>query len=101
MKHINLFIVITTLLLWGSTAFGAVVAKTISYQENGVCLQGYLAAMNASDLNWEIIIYGNAKHSFTNPGADRHSMAALAYNPTADRRSWENMKQFFNEIFSN
>jgi dienelactone hydrolase len=64
-------------------------------------LQTYLAAMNASGLNWEIILYGNAKHSFTNPGADKHGMAALAYNPTADRRSWENMKQFFSEIFSN
>ena len=64
-------------------------------------LQTYLAAMNASGLNWEIILYGNAKHSFTNPGADKYGMAALAYNPTTDRRSWENMKQFFNEIFSN
>jgi dienelactone hydrolase len=63
-------------------------------------LQAYLAAMNASGLNWEMVIFGNAKHSFTNPGADKHGMAALAYNPTADRRSWEYMKEFFNEIFS-
>ena len=43
MKHINLFIVVTVLMLYGSIAQGAVVTRTIYYQENGVSLQGYLA----------------------------------------------------------
>ena len=47
-----------------------------------------------------MVIYGHAKHSFTNPGADKHGMPALGYNRHADLRSWEAMKQFFNEIFS-
>lgn len=64
-------------------------------------LMSYIAAMNASGIDWEMSIYGHAKHSFTNPGADKYGLAALGYNRTADRRSWENMKQFFNEIFSN
>jgi len=63
-------------------------------------LQAYIAAMNASGLDWQMIIYGNAKHAFTNPGADKRGMPALGYNRHADLRSWEAMRQFFNEIFS-
>jgi dienelactone hydrolase len=63
-------------------------------------MQAYIAAMNASDIDWQMDIYGHAKHGFTNPGADKHGMPALGYNRHADLRSWEAMRQFFNEIFS-
>jgi dienelactone hydrolase len=63
-------------------------------------LQTYLTTMNASGIDWKMSIYAHAKHAFTNPDADNYGMAALGYNRTADRRSWEDMKQFFNEIFS-
>jgi len=61
--------------------------------------EAYLKAMAASGLDYEINIYGGAKHSFTNPDAAKHNMAALAYSPSADRRSWEAMRAFFGEIF--
>ena len=63
-------------------------------------LQKYLSLMKATSLDWEMIIYGGAKHSFTNPDADKAGMEALKYNPVADRRSWAQMKLFFNEFFS-
>jgi dienelactone hydrolase len=63
-------------------------------------LQSYVTAMNASGLDWEMVIYAHAKHAFTNPNADKRGMPTLAYNRAADQRSWEDMKQFFNEIFS-
>jgi dienelactone hydrolase len=62
-------------------------------------LQKYLAAMEASRLDYQIIIFGGAKHSFTNPQADQAGMPALKYDPRADRRSWALMKLFFGEIF--
>lgn len=62
-------------------------------------LQAYLAAMNASGLHWQMNIYGGARHGFTNPGADAYGMPALAYNRTADERSWAGMLAFFSEIF--
>jgi dienelactone hydrolase len=64
-------------------------------------LQAYITAMNASPIDWKMAIYAHAKHAFTNPDADKYGLGALGYNRTADRRSWEDMKQFFNEIFSN
>jgi dienelactone hydrolase len=62
-------------------------------------LQNYIAAMNASGLDWQMIIYGGAKHSFTNPDADKAGMAALEYSKSAGQRSWSHMKLFFHEIF--
>ena len=63
-------------------------------------IPAYISAMNASEIDWQMVIYGHAKHSFTNPGADKHGMPQLGYNRHADLRSWQAMKQFFNEIFA-
>ena len=46
-----------------------------------------------------IIRYPNAKHAFTNPDADKHNMPPISYNAAADKKSWQDMKQFFAEIF--
>jgi dienelactone hydrolase len=63
-------------------------------------LTTYANAMNASSIDWQLIVYGGTRHSFTNPDADKRGMAALAYNPSADRRSWQHMQFFFNELFA-
>lgn len=49
--------------------------------------------------DWQMNVYGGAKHSFTNPEAARFGMAALAYDAAADRRSWAAMLDFFREVF--
>lgn len=61
-------------------------------------LTPYANAMNASTIDWQLIVYGGTRHSFTNPDADKRGMAALAYNPSADKRSWQHMTYFFNEV---
>ena len=47
MKHNRLLIILASLMFWGSVAQGAVVTKTIPYQQDGVDLLGYLAFDNA------------------------------------------------------
>ena len=49
--------------------------------------------------DWQMIYYGGAKHSFTNPAADKKNINGLAYSPSADERSWKHMQLFFDEIF--
>lgn len=49
--------------------------------------------------DWQFIYYGGAKHSFTNPAADKAGMAPLGYNRAADERSWKAMLQWFEELF--
>jgi dienelactone hydrolase len=63
-------------------------------------MTAYVNAMNASSIDWQMIAYGGTRHSFTNPDADKRGMAALAYSPSADRRSWQHMTYFFNEVLS-
>jgi dienelactone hydrolase len=50
--------------------------------------------------DWQIITYGGAKHSFTNPDADRLGNPAFSYNKLVDERSWNAMKSFFEEVFA-
>jgi dienelactone hydrolase len=56
--------------------------------------------MRTAGVNWQINIYANAVHSFTNPDSGNDPSSGAAYNKQADERSWEAMKEFFNEIFS-
>jgi dienelactone hydrolase len=53
--------------------------------------------MRAAGVDWELVKYAGAVHSFTNPGAGSDSSKGAAYTATADRRSWEAMKAFFAE----
>ena len=62
-------------------------------------LTDYVLALNATSIDWQLIVYGNTRHGFTNPDAGKFKMDALAYNPDSDRRSWQQMTIFFDEIF--
>jgi len=55
--------------------------------------------MRKADVDWQMVFYGGAVHSFTVPEAGNDPSKGMAYNEKADKRSWEEMKQFFNEIF--
>lgn len=55
-------------------------------------------AMNHSGADWQMAVYGGAKHGFTNPGAAKIGMDGVSYNPAADTRSWALMQAFFREV---
>ncbi len=55
--------------------------------------------MRKAAVDWQLVKYGDAVHSFTNPGAGTDKAAGAAYNARADRRSFQAMLTFFNEIF--
>jgi dienelactone hydrolase len=54
--------------------------------------------MRAAKVDWQMNIYGNAVHSFTNPDSGSDPLKGAAYNEMADMRSWEAMKSFLKEI---
>lgn len=56
--------------------------------------------MRDAKVDWQMNYYGNAVHSFSNPKSGNDNSKGAAYNEKADRRSWEAMKLFFNEIFA-
>lgn len=55
--------------------------------------------MRQAGVDWQLIAYGGAVHSFTDWNAGNDNAKGAAYNERADRRSWEAMKQFLAESF--
>lgn len=61
---------------------------------------GFQQEMRDAHVDWQLVSYGGAVHSFTDWNAGNDNSKGAAYNEHADHRSWEAMKEFFNEIFS-
>lgn len=55
--------------------------------------------MRKAAVDWQVVIYGNAVHSFTNPASGSDRSKGVAYDKKADMRSWEAMKLLFSELF--
>lgn len=53
--------------------------------------------MTKSGANWQIDMYGNTLHAFTNPQANDPDFGTV-YNKCADTRSWLAMSEFFKEV---
>ncbi len=61
---------------------------------------GFEGEMRECGADWQLVSYGGAVHSFTNQEAGSDKSRGLAYNESADKRSWRAMKDFFAEIFA-
>ncbi|HEY5369874.1 MAG TPA: dienelactone hydrolase family protein [Hanamia sp.] len=58
--------------------------------------------MDSVDADYQFIIYPGATHAFTNPGATENGKKfnmPIKYNAEADAASWNDMKEFFKELF--
>ncbi len=56
--------------------------------------------MRQAGVDWQLVAYGGAVHSFTNPASGSDNSKGAAYNASADARSWVAMQQFFKELFA-
>lgn len=62
-------------------------------------IEAFIAEMNRWKVDWQMISYSGAVHSFTKPKAGNNPASGSAYHALADKRSWQHMKLFFSEIF--
>ena len=62
-------------------------------------VEAFQQEMRQAKVDWQMVYYGGAVHSFSNPKSGNDPSKGSAYDEKADRRSWEAMKQFFREIF--
>lgn len=65
-------------------------------------LESFKKEMDAAGVDYKFMSYEGAMHSFTNPDADKFAEEfglPLAYNAEADAQSWQDMQDFFSEIF--
>jgi dienelactone hydrolase len=57
--------------------------------------------MREAGVDWQMHLYGNTVHSFTNPEAAKRNMPdAIRYNPDADERSWAALQKLFAETLT-
>lgn len=89
----------------GNTAGNVIKAKVLVLHGNDdplapvekvVAIQKELTAAQA---DWQLHSYGNTVHAFTNPVANDPAFGTV-YQPNADRRSWQAMRNFLEEIFA-
>ncbi|MGQ3887877.1 dienelactone hydrolase family protein [Legionella sp. CNM-1927-20] len=55
--------------------------------------------MTAANVDWQVHVYSNTKHSFSNPEANDEKLGTI-YNPVAEKRSLQAMTNFLQEIFA-
>ncbi len=63
----------------------------------------FKAEMKAANVPYKLVSYPNAKHGFSSPYADRlgkENKIDVAYNAKADKKSWQEMRLFFNSVFA-
>ena len=62
-------------------------------------LPAFEKEMTDAGVDYKVITYPGAQHSFTNPDAKGQLKGAL-YNKSADEKSWKAMKEFFGKLFN-
>lgn len=60
-------------------------------------LQNVQQEMTKAGIDWQIHLYGNTMHAFTNPLANNPKNGAM-YSERATQRAWTSMQNFFGEI---
>jgi len=55
--------------------------------------------MRDAKADWQLVSYGGSVHAFTNPAAGNDNSKGAAYNEATNKRSWQAMKNFFDEVF--
>ena len=63
-------------------------------------IAAFQQAMRKGGIDWQMVYFGGTVHSFTNPAAGNDPSTGVAYNARAARRSWQDMQDFFQEIFA-
>ncbi len=63
-------------------------------------IDAFKLELNDAKVDWQMIYYSGAVHSFTQPMAGNDNSTGAAYNENADKRSWTAMRSFLNELFA-
>ncbi|BBA33750.1 dienelactone hydrolase [Methylocaldum marinum] len=62
-------------------------------------VQSLAKELTDAEADWQIHLYGNTLHAFTNPVANDRSFGTV-YDETADRRSWDTLRNFLAEVLN-
>jgi dienelactone hydrolase len=60
-------------------------------------VEAFAKDLKGAGASVEVVTYPNAKHSFTNPAADKAGVEGLAYDADVDKKSWDKLMAFFKQ----
>ena len=89
----------------GNTAGNTITAKVLAlhgHRDPMVPVEEVIKFENEmieAGADWQIHVYGNAMHSFTNPAANDASFGTM-YDADTDRRSWQTLVNFLAEVLA-
>ena len=55
--------------------------------------------MTQADKPWELVVYGGAEQSFTDPYADSYGLENVTFSENAEKKAWDQILQFFESLF--
>ena len=85
---------------------GAVKAKVLVLHgaadpyESSAEVAAFQKEMETAGADWQMMFYGHAVHSFSNPASGDDPAKGAAYNEKAATRGWAAMQGFFAELFA-
>ncbi|MCY4211174.1 MAG: dienelactone hydrolase family protein [Gammaproteobacteria bacterium] len=88
----------------GNTAGTRITAKVLAlhgHEDPMVPVDAVVALeqeLTQAGADWQIHVYGNTLHAFTNPDANNPDLGAI-YNKRAEQRSWQTLLNFLEELF--
>ena len=88
----------------GNTAGRKISARVLALHGNDdpmvphAQVMGLANELTAAGADWQIHMYGRTMHAFTNPEANDPGFGTV-YNEIADRRAWQALDNFLEEIF--
>lgn len=62
-------------------------------------VQKFCQEMTQANVDWQVYMYGNTQHAFSNPHAHDHQLGTV-YNPKAERRALQAMTNFLHEVLA-
>ena len=60
-------------------------------------IEKFVSGSVGVDMDYQLVVYSNTRHSFTTPQADSRGIPNLAYSKLADTRAWNAIINLFNE----
>lgn len=63
-------------------------------------VDAFEAGLEQAGADWQLLVFGGVRHSFTNQDAASYGIPNLEYNAEADAASWDYMQSFLKRVFA-
>lgn len=58
----------------------------------------FMDSLRETKVDWQLVAYSGAKHSFMNPDSDKMKSPGVGYDERTAKRAWAQMQAFFKEV---